>query len=46
MQKRRLGVFEFLCNISGEAEIRVLVYGAGDEARNIGNGAKDLRERV
>ena len=46
MQERRFGVFELLCNIACEAEVWILVDGAGDEAGDVGYFAEDLREGV
>ena len=39
-----LGVLELWGNVASEAEIRILVNGAGDEAGNVGSSAEDLRE--
>ena len=46
MQERRFGVFELLCNIACEAEVWILVDGAGDEAGDVGYGAEYLGEGV
>lgn len=44
MKKRGFLVFEFCGDVASEAEVRVLIYGAGDEARDVGRSAVDLRE--
>jgi len=41
-----LRVLELMSNITGKAEIRILIDGAGNQARDIGAGAKDGRETV
>lgn len=46
VHQSRLGVLELLRHVAGEAEVRVLVNGAGDEARDVVCLSKDLREGV
>lgn len=46
VDESRLLVLEARGDFSGEAEVRVLVDGAGDEAGDVGLGAEDLGERV
>ena len=42
----RLGVLELVGNITRQTEVRILVNGARDQARNVGTIAKDGRESV
>lgn len=46
MDEGGLFVLEALGALARQAEVRVLVDGAGDQARDVGLVAKDLRERV
>ena len=46
MEECGFGVFEFDGDVAGEAEVGVLVDGAGDEAGYVGCFAEDLGERV
>lgn len=46
VNERGLLVLEALGDFTGDAEVRVLVDRAGDEARDVGLGAEDLGERV
>lgn len=46
MDQRRLGILELHGDVSRQAEIRVLVYRAWDEARNVALRAEDVWERV
>lgn len=46
MNEAWFGVLEFLSDITCKPEVGVLVYRAGDEARDIRNFAEYVRERV
>lgn len=46
MQQRGLGVLELLRDVAREAEVRVLVDRAGDEARDVRGRAENVREGV
>lgn len=46
MDEGWFGVFQFCCDIPCQSEIRILVNGARNEARDARISAKDLGERV
>lgn len=46
MEERRLGVLELDGDVAREAEVRVLVDRARDEARDVRSGAEDVGEGV
>lgn len=46
MDKGGFRILQFLGDVAGQTEIRILVYRAGDQARDIGHGTEDLGKGV
>lgn len=46
VQEGGFRILELDSNITRQPEVGVLVDSAGDQARNVGSSAKDLRERI
>lgn len=46
VQECRFGILELLSDITGEAEIWVLIDGTGNQTGDVGHFTEDMRERV